>query len=162
MVGAISGGDRTSGLEQLKQKVTKGQGEITSDFGADRGESKHSGIDIAVETGTNILAPFSGTIVAAEDSGDGYGKRVDIKNDKTGEVVRLGHNSELKVSTGQKIQEGQEVAKSGSTGKSTGPHSHVMVYKNEEDAKAYKNTATIDPVQAIGQKSQTTPTIARA
>lgn len=156
MVGAITGGDRTAGLQQLKEKVTQGKGEITSDFGANRGATDHSGIDIAVETGTKILAPFSGTIIAAEDSGDGYGERVDIRNDKTGEVVRLGHNSELKVSAGQKIQEGELAALSGSTGKSTGPHSHVMVYKNEEDAKGYKNTAAIDPVQAIGQRNQTT------
>ncbi len=153
MVGAITGGDRTAGLQQLKEKVTQGKGEITSDIG---GARAHSGIDIAVETGTKIFAPFSGTIIAAEDSGDGYGKRVDIKNEQTGQVVRLGHNSELKVSAGQKIQEGQEVAASGSTGKSTGPHSHVMVYKNEEDAKGYKNTEAIDPVQAIGQRNQTT------
>lgn len=156
MVGAISG-DRTAGLEQLKQKVTRGAGEITSDFGAERGKTDHTGIDIAVETGTKIFAPFSGTIVAAEDSGDGYGKRVDIKNDQTGEVVRLAHNSQLQVSTGQQISEGQEVADSGSTGKSTGPHSHVMVYKNEEDARAYRNSAAIDPVQAIAQRNQTTP-----
>lgn len=85
----------------------------------------HSGMDIAVDTGTPIHAADSGTIVYSGWLG-GYGNCVMI--DHGGGLVSLyAHNSELNVSEGQYVTKGTVVAYAGSTGYSTGPHCHFEV-----------------------------------
>lgn len=85
----------------------------------------HSGMDIAVDTGTPIHAADSGTVVYSGWLG-GYGNCVMI--DHGGGLVSLyGHNSSLAVGEGQYVQKGTVVAYAGSTGYSTGPHCHFEV-----------------------------------
>jgi len=85
----------------------------------------HSGIDIAVDTGTPIKAADSGTVVYAGWMG-GYGYAVMI--DHGGGLVTIyGHNSELNCSEGQAVSQGQVISFAGSTGWSTGPHCHFEV-----------------------------------
>ena len=85
----------------------------------------HSGIDIGVDTGTPIMAADSGVVVEADWLG-GYGYAVVIDNGN-GLSTLYGHNSELAVSPGQSVQQGQVIAYAGSTGYSTGPHCHFEV-----------------------------------
>lgn len=85
----------------------------------------HSGMDIAVDTGTPIKAADSGTVVYAGWMG-GYGYAVMI--DHGGGLVTIyGHNSELNCSEGQAVSQGQVISYAGSTGWSTGPHCHFEV-----------------------------------
>ncbi|MBS5887080.1 MAG: peptidoglycan DD-metalloendopeptidase family protein [Negativicoccus massiliensis] len=88
----------------------------------------HSGIDIGVDTGTPIVAADSGVVIEADWLG-GYGYAVVIDHGN-GLSTLYGHNSELAVSPGQSVQQGQVIAYAGSTGYSTGPHCHFEVRVN--------------------------------
>ncbi len=88
----------------------------------------HSGIDIGVDTGTPIVAADGGVVIEADWLG-GYGYAVVIDHGN-GLSTLYGHNSELAVSPGQSVQQGQVIAYAGSTGYSTGPHCHFEVRVN--------------------------------
>ncbi|MDO8463266.1 MAG: peptidoglycan DD-metalloendopeptidase family protein [bacterium] len=88
----------------------------------------HHGIDVAVNYGTSIYASDPGTVVSAGWLG-GYGYQVTIDHGN-GLETRYAHSSKLLVSKGQQVERGQELAKVGSTGRSTGPHIHYEVYAN--------------------------------
>ncbi len=90
--------------------------------------SYHSGIDIRASYGAAIKAADGGTVTFAGTKGS-YGKLVIITHDN-GTQTYYGHNSSLLVSTGQKVYKGQQIAKAGSTGRSTGTHCHFEVRVN--------------------------------
>lgn len=88
----------------------------------------HTGIDIRIPYGKSLVAAQGGTVVYAGWMG-GYGKAVLI--DHGGGITTLyGHNSKLVVNKGQQVKKGQKIAECGSTGQSTGAHSHFEVRKN--------------------------------
>ena len=89
----------------------------------------HSGADLAAEQGTPIVACQSGTVAYAGWI-DGYGNTVVIDHG-AGVTSLYGHNSELLVSAGQKVSQGDRIALCGSTGNSTGPHCHWEVRIND-------------------------------
>ena len=106
-------------------------GRITSYFGGRYifgSHSYHSGIDIALSYGSNIVAADGGTVTFSGWKGT-YGKLVIITHDN-GTKTYYGHNSSLLVSAGQKVYRGQPIAKAGSTGRSTGVHCHFEVRVN--------------------------------
>ena len=88
----------------------------------------HTGIDIPAPTGTPFVAPADGEVTYAGYLG-GYGNTV-IVNLGGGLSILGAHNSSLSVSVGQSVKKGQTIALIGSTGNSTGPHSHFEVRKN--------------------------------
>ena len=92
------------------------------------GSTNHKGIDIAVPRGTPIYAADGGTVTYSGWM-SGYGYLVQIDHDN-GYVTRYGHNSSLTVSVGQHVYKGQQVARAGSTGNSTGNHCHFEVRYN--------------------------------
>lgn len=108
-------------------------GRISSRFGGRRspggiGSTNHKGIDIAVPRGTPIYAADGGTVTyAGWMSGYGYLVQIDHGN---GYVTRYGHNSSLTVSVGAKVYKGQQIARAGSTGNSTGNHCHFEIRYN--------------------------------
>jgi len=102
-------------------------GQITSPFGK-RGKEFHSGIDIAQSKGTPVYASNSGTVTFAGWSG-GYGNLV-IINHGGGIETYYAHNSAITVSVGQQVEKGQQIAKVGSTGRSTGSHVHFEIRIN--------------------------------
>lgn len=108
-------------------RVTSGFGSRSSPGGI--GSRNHKGIDIAAPRGTAVHASDGGTVTYAGWMG-GYGYVVIINHDGTGYETRYGHNSKLLVSVGQHVYKGQEIAKVGSTGNSTGNHCHFEIRYN--------------------------------
>lgn len=103
-------------------------GRITSYFGGRYifgSYSYHSGIDISCSYGAAIKAADGGTVTFAGYKGS-YGYLVIITHDN-GTQTYYAHNSSLLVSAGQKVYKGQQIAKAGSTGRSTGTHCHFEV-----------------------------------
>ena len=88
----------------------------------------HEGIDIAVPTGTAVVASASGQVIYAGWMG-GYGNLVLIDHGG-GLATAYGHNSGFAVGSGQSVAQGQVIAYAGSTGNSTGPHVHFEVRVN--------------------------------
>ena len=109
---------------------------VTSEFGYRKdpftGKTKgHSGMDIAVPTGTSVRAALPGTVTVSKYNAGGYGYYVMI--DHGGGLVTLyGHCSKLLATVGQTVLAGDVIALSGSTGRSTGPHLHFEVRVNGE------------------------------
>ncbi len=91
--------------------------------------SFHGGIDFPVTEGTSVYAAESGEVIIAKKLTTSYGYYLYIKHDN-GLCTLYAHNSELLVSTGDKVIKGQQIAKSGSTGNATGPHCHFEVRTN--------------------------------
>ena len=109
---------------------------VTSEFGYRSdpftGETRgHTGIDLAVPTGTPIRAALPGTVTVSKYNTGGYGYYIVI--DHGGGLSTLyGHNSQLLAQVGQVVNAGDIISLSGSTGRSTGPHLHFEVMVNGE------------------------------
>lgn len=110
------------------------QDTVTSEFGyrqnpTGSGSEGHTGIDMAVPLGTDVRAVKDGKVLFVRFKQTGYGYHVTI--DHGGGLVTLyGHCSEILVTGGQTVTAGQVIAKSGSTGRSTGPHLHLEVIQD--------------------------------
>jgi murein DD-endopeptidase MepM/ murein hydrolase activator NlpD len=102
-------------------------GRLTSTFGY-RWGSMHRGIDLACATGNIIRAADGGTVILAGWNGE-QGYTVEI-NHQNGFITVYAHCSSMLVHVGDKVYEGQTIARVGSTGYSTGPHLHFEVKKN--------------------------------
>ena len=89
----------------------------------------HGGIDFPVSTGSNVYAAASGTVILVKYLNYSYGRYLIIDHGD-GLSTLYAHNSQILVSVGEKVSAGQVVAKSGSTGNSTGPHCHFEVRVN--------------------------------
>ena len=101
-------------------------GIITCRFGS-RGNG-HRGLDIAASTGTPIKAAAGGTVTTAGWN-NSYGYMVIISHGNGVQTV-YAHCSQLLVSAGQSVSQGQVIGKVGSTGNSTGPHLHFEIRVN--------------------------------
>ncbi|MFI0981120.1 transglycosylase family protein [Streptomyces sp. NPDC021093] len=85
----------------------------------------HTGVDFPVPTGTSVKAVAPGSVVSAGYAGS-YGYQVVIRH-ADGKYSQYAHLSALTVREGQKVESGQRIGRSGSTGNSTGPHLHFEV-----------------------------------
>ncbi|WP_062160166.1 M23 family metallopeptidase [Chryseobacterium sp. IHB B 17019] len=88
----------------------------------------HKGLDIAVPFGSDVRAAAAGTVIFSGQKG-GYGNCV-IVSHGNGLATLYGHLSQLVVKANDKVKVGQTIAKSGNSGRSTGPHLHYEVHKN--------------------------------
>lgn len=105
----------------------------------------HTGVDYAVPVGTDVLAVADGVIENA-NWGRSYGTQLVQKLD--GGWFIYAHLSKALVKPGDKVVEGQVIAKSGNTGNSTGPHLHA-----ELRSKIHWSSGTdLDPAALIGTK----------
>ena len=105
----------------------------------------HTGVDYAVPVGTDVLAVADGVIENA-NWGKSYG--VQLVQSCNGGWFIYAHLSKTLVKPGDKVVEGQVIAKSGNTGNSTGPHLHA-----ELRSKAHWSSGTdLDPAALIGTK----------
>ncbi|OGT58568.1 MAG: hypothetical protein A3E01_11685 [Gammaproteobacteria bacterium RIFCSPHIGHO2_12_FULL_63_22] len=109
------------------------KGYITSGFGRRSdpfrgGLAHHLGIDFDANTGDPVLAAAGG-VVSFAGVKSGYGNVVEVDHGN-GYSTLYGHNSRLVVRAGDIVRSGQQLAKAGSTGRSTGPHVHFEVHVN--------------------------------
>ena len=133
---APSASNYTSGSSSAKVSlgislINPVSGVITSRFGSNESvrDHTHSGLDISAPYGTAIKAAASGTVTYSGNANDGYGYYVIISHGNGVSTV-YAHCSQLLVSAGQKVSQGEVIAKVGSTGNSTGNHLHFEVRKN--------------------------------
>jgi len=106
------------------------------------GYKGHTGMDIAAAKGTNIRASMSGRVITVKKLTYGYGYHIIIDHGN-GVQTLYAHCSKLLVSLGDYVEQGDIIAKVGSTGNSTGPHCHFEIRIN----KKYMN-----PANYIGTK----------
>lgn len=110
-----------------------GKFKITSNYGyrvhpITKVKKFHNGIDISMPVGTFLTAPADGEVVYVGKNETG-GNQLKIKHSEIS--TGYAHLSEVLVKVGQKIKQGELIAKSGNTGQSTGPHLHFTVRKNK-------------------------------
>lgn len=105
--------------------------------------SMHKGIDFAGKEDGEIIATASGIVSWAEDR-YGYGLLIEI-NHGDGLKTRYGHNKQLLVNVGEVVSKGQVIARMGSTGRSTGPHVHYEILRNDRQ---------IDPIKFVYRKAK--------
>jgi len=86
----------------------------------------HDGVDFAGKDGSNIIAVAAGVVTWASER-YGYGNLVEI-NHGNGYVTRYGHAKEILVNVGDVVKKNDVIALMGSTGRSTGPHTHFEVH----------------------------------
>ncbi|WP_240377219.1 M23 family metallopeptidase [Bacillus piscicola] len=103
-------------------------GVISSEFGSRWGRM-HNGIDYANKIGTSVIAAADGEVTRARHM-NGYGNTVTIKHFINGQTYETlyAHLNQFSVSVGDKVSAGQEIAKMGNTGRSTGPHLHFETH----------------------------------
>ena len=89
----------------------------------------HKGVDLAAPVGTPVYAADNGIVTTSKLS-DSYGYYIVIDH-QNGLKTLYAHNSSLLVKEGDVISKGQQIALSGNTGNSTGPHLHFEVHSND-------------------------------
>ncbi len=110
-----------------------GSGYITSTFGIrsdpfSGGRAHHKGIDFEANTGDPVFSAADG-VVSYAGVKSGYGNVVEVDHGN-GYTTLYAHNSGFTVRVGDLVRGGQQIAKAGSTGRSTGPHIHFEVHVN--------------------------------
>jgi murein DD-endopeptidase MepM/ murein hydrolase activator NlpD len=104
-------------------------GIVSSEYGQRWGRL-HKGIDIAAETGEPVHAAAEGNVIYAGDGLRGYGNVVILRHDEQTTTL-YAHNSALEVHLGDHVRQGDVIALLGSTGRSTGPHTHFEIREGD-------------------------------
>lgn len=108
---------------------------VTSEFGyryhpISGSYELHNGIDLVNGNATTpIYASAAGEVVIAGSYPDWYGNYVVIKH-SDGLYTGYAHQSQLRVSVGDTVNQGQQIGNMGTTGPSTGPHLHFQFFRN--------------------------------
>jgi murein DD-endopeptidase MepM/ murein hydrolase activator NlpD len=110
-----------------------GEGWLSSRFGKRNDpftgkQDFHKGLDFAGKKGSEVIAVGDG-VVSWSGKRSGYGNLVEVTHGN-GYVTRYGHNERNLVKVGDTVRKGQQIARMGSTGRSTGPHVHFEVLRN--------------------------------
>jgi murein DD-endopeptidase MepM/ murein hydrolase activator NlpD len=120
------------------------KGMITGVFGENRGDHIHTGLDIAVPSGTPIKAAASGTVILLGWQG-GYGNFTCIRHASL--VTCYAHQSSYATAVGAFVRQGQTIGRVGCTGNCSGPHVHFEVRKGPA---AW--STPMDPVQFLPRR----------
>ncbi|GAA4853482.1 M23 family metallopeptidase [Luteimonas vadosa] len=130
-----------SRMPVAKGYITSGFGGRADPFGG--GSQYHKGIDFDANTGDKVLSVADG-VVSFAGRRSGYGIVVEVDHGN-GYVTRYAHNSRLVARVGDLVRGGQEIAKAGSTGRSTGAHVHFEVWENGR---------VVNPSKFLGQDNR--------
>ncbi len=113
------------------QYIWPAEGIFTSGYGM-RGGRMHEGIDVAAPIGTPVVASTSGKVIFAGWHNGGYGKLIKLQHsDQT--ITLYAHNNKILVREGQWVEQGEQIAEMGTTGRSTGPHVHFELHPSEQE-----------------------------
>ncbi|TCL88316.1 D-mannose binding lectin [Curtobacterium sp. PhB142] len=114
---------------------------ITGKYGDDRGAGHvpryHQGTDAPVPVGTPVYGSGTGEVTKTVANDASYGNYIVVTYGMT--AVLTAHLSKIEVKKGQIVKLGSEIAKSGNTGQSTGPHVHVETRRNGTLVDPLKN-----------------------
>ena len=116
----------------------------------------HGGMDFTAETGTEVYATGDGRVVKRQSDAWGYGNHI-VVNHGHGYTTVYAHLSRFAVSNGSKVKRGQLIGYVGSTGRSTGPHLHYEVRRNNNPlnpAFFYRNDLSDEDFQKMLELSQ--------
>ena len=116
----------------------------------------HGGMDFTAETGTEVYATGDGRVAKSVGDGWGYGNHI-IVNHGYGYTTLYGHLSRFAVKPGTAVKRGQLIGYVGSTGRSTGPHLHYEVRKNNNPlnpAFFYRNDLSDEDYKRMLELSQ--------
>jgi murein DD-endopeptidase MepM/ murein hydrolase activator NlpD len=108
-------------------RISSGYGNRKDPFS--RGKAFHSGIDFPAPSGTTVLSAGAGTVTFVGEK-SGYGNVVEVSHGN-GILTRYAHLSAFLVKKGQTVATGTPIARVGSTGRSTGPHLHFEVRRED-------------------------------
>ncbi|MEA2320456.1 MAG: hypothetical protein QOD81_306 [Solirubrobacteraceae bacterium] len=136
--------------------ATPVQGTVTGQYGEDRGDHRHSGLDLAAPTGTPIHAAQCGTVVQS-GSESGYGLMVCVRH-AAGVTTCYAHMSRTAAAVNQQVQAGQTIGYVGCTGSCTGPHVHFEVRRDgqaEDPAPYLSGQRTVAGVTEAGSAKAT-------
>ena len=110
----------------------------------------HSGRDLAAPEGTPVVAALAGRVLSSGLAG-GYGLAIEIEHERPRRRSLYGHLSELYVTAGQRVRQGEVIGRVGSTGLSSGPHLHFEVRLPEAAGWVAVDPGDLDPGKgAIG------------
>jgi murein DD-endopeptidase MepM/ murein hydrolase activator NlpD len=129
--------------------VARGYG-LSAGFGSSgsRWAHRHTGQDFAVPSGTEVKAVHGGTVVKAGPCGAGdgaaYGNAIVIQHDAR-TYSQYAHLSAVLVRVGQRVETGQRIGRSGSTGNSSGPHLHFEMRSTPDYGSG------VEPIGALRQ-----------
>lgn len=117
-------------IKRMTKPVNPVKGKITSKFGKRQAptagaSTDHNGVDIAVPVGTQVVAPWSGTVMSTYSNAAG-GRQMIVKH-SNGYRTGYAHLSGYVASKGQTVKQGEAICLSGNTGHSTGPHLHFTL-----------------------------------
>ena len=114
-----------------RQAIVKEDKNASSNAPAEKDQIQfHKGLDVAVAYGSPVKSAASGKVIFSGVRG-GYGNCVMIEHGN-GLVTLYAHLSELLVEANDRVKVNQIIAKSGNSGRSTGPHLHYEVHKNNQ------------------------------
>ena len=111
-------------------------GAIVSSFGEDGELGKNKGIDIAARRGTAVVASRSGTVSFIDEYMKGLGKTIIIDHGDEYSTV-YAHNSDILISVGDVVKQGQTIAKIGDTGRASRTQLHFEIRKGHETQNPY-------------------------
>jgi len=111
-------------------------GRVSTEFGLQRYvngrfDYRHRGLDIAAPQGTPVLAPAAGVVALADASFLLHGQTVILDHGQGTASLYL-HLSQIEVTPGEAVEQGQVIGRVGATGIATGPHLHYAVYVYHE------------------------------
>ena len=101
----------------------------------------HDGVDIAAPLGTSVYVASEGVVLRTGNDPDGYGRFIEVRH-PNGMTTLYGHLSRVDVASGTAVSDGERIGLVGSTGRSTGPHLHFEVRRNDRQ---------INPVRVLGR-----------
>lgn len=116
------------------------QGAIIGSYGLSTSGKRNDGVNIAAPVGTPVRAAADGEVVYRGSELDGYGNLILIKHDD-GFVTAYAHNDAMLVKKGDRVRQGQVIAKVGQTGSASEPQLHFEIRQNLK---------SVDPVALLG------------
>lgn len=116
------------------------QGAIIGSYGLSTAGKRNDGVNIAAPVGTPVRAAADGEVVYRGSELDGYGNLILIKHDE-GYVTAYAHNDAMLVKKGDRVRQGQVIAKVGQTGSASEPQLHFEIRQNLK---------AVDPVALLG------------